>query len=81
MRHVWDDLDGQANGVAIYELQHNTLGYSNTFSGIGFSMQHTTKMLDATTEGSSKSFALNSAGLVDGADTWLGTCRCFWNYN
>ena len=33
---VWDDLDGQANGVATMSTT-NTLGYSGTFSGIGIS--------------------------------------------
>ena len=33
---VWDDLDGQANGVAAMTTT-NTLGYSGTFSGIGVS--------------------------------------------
>ncbi len=63
---VWDDLDGQANGIASMSTA-NTLGYSNTFSGIGVSIAYN-KDKGATTEGSSKSFALNSADLIDGAD-------------
>jgi len=63
---VWDDLDGQANGVATMSTA-NTLGYSNTFSGIGISVAYN-KDAGAATEGSSKSFAVNSSDLLDGAD-------------
>ena len=63
---VWDDLDGQANGVATMSTA-NTLGYSNTFAGIGVSAAYN-KSAGAATDGSSKSFALTSAGLVDGAE-------------
>ena len=62
---VWDDLDGQANGVATMSTT-NTLGYSNTFSGIGVSIAYNKNA--AATVGSSKSFALTSAGIIDGAE-------------
>ncbi len=64
--NVWDDLDGQANGVATMSTT-NTLGYSNTFAGIGVSAAYN-KSAGAATQGSSKSFALTSADLVDGAE-------------
>ena len=63
---VWDDLDGQANGVATMSTA-NTLGYTNTFAGIGISLAYN-KDKDTTTDGSSKSYALTSADLIDGAD-------------
>ena len=63
---VWDDLDGQANGIAAMSTA-NTLGYSNSFAGIGISAAYN-KDAGVTTEGSSKSLALNSADLIDGAD-------------
>ena len=64
--NVWDDLDGQANGVATMAT-NNTLGYSNTFAGVGLSVAYN-KDKDAATDGSSKSLALTSAGLIDGAE-------------
>ena len=64
--NVWDDLDGQANGVATMSTA-NTLGYSNTFAGIGISAAYN-KSAGAATDGSSKSIALTSAGLVDGGE-------------
>ena len=63
---VWDDLDGQANGVATMSTA-NTLGYSNTFAGIGISAAYN-KSAGAATDGSSKSLALTSGDLVDGAE-------------
>jgi len=63
---VWDDLDGQANGVATMSTT-NTLGYSNTFAGIGISAAYN-KDAGAATEGSSKSLALTSSDLIDGAE-------------
>ena len=47
---VWDDLDGQANGIATMSTT-NTLGYSNTFMGIGISAAYN-KDAGAATEGS-----------------------------
>ena len=64
--NVWDDLDGQANGVATMSTA-NTLGYSNTFSGIGVSLAYN-KSAGAATDGSSKSFALTSGGIIDGGE-------------
>jgi outer membrane protein OmpU len=63
---VWDDLDGQANGIATMSTT-NTLGYSNSLAGIGISVAYN-KDAGAGTEGSSKSFALTSADLIDGAE-------------
>ena len=54
---VWDDLDGQANGVGTMSTA-NTLGYTNTFAGIGVSLAYNKDASGhATTEGSSKSYA------------------------
>jgi outer membrane protein OmpU len=63
---VWDDLDGQANGVATMSTT-NTLGYSNTFLGIGISAAYN-KDAGVATEGSSKSLALTSSDMIDGAE-------------
>jgi len=63
---VWDDLDGQANGIAGMSTS-NTLGYTNSFSGIGVSIAHNPDA-GVTTEGSSTSFALTSSDLLDGAE-------------
>ena len=54
---VWDDLDGQANGVATMSTT-NTLGYSNTFAGIGISAAYN-KDAGTATEGSSKSIGFS----------------------
>ena len=62
---VWDDLDGQANGVATMSTT-NTLGYSGTFSGIGISAAYNKSAAGAV--GHSKSLALTSADLIDGAE-------------
>ena len=63
---VWDDLDGEANGIAGMSTT-NTLGYSNSFAGVGVSIAYNPDAGD-TTEGSSKSLALTSADLIDGAE-------------
>jgi outer membrane protein OmpU len=64
---VWDDLNGQANGITTMS-KHNTLGYSNTFMGIGISAAYNKDASGlATTAGSSKSLALTSSDLIDGA--------------
>ena len=63
---VWDDLDGQANGVATMSTT-NTLGYSNTFMGIGVSAAYN-KDNGTATEGSSKSIALSSSDMIDGGE-------------
>jgi outer membrane protein OmpU len=65
---VWDDLDGQANGIATMST-HNTLGYTNTFAGIGVSVAYNKDASGAaTTAGSSKSFALTSSDIIDGGE-------------
>ena len=63
---VWDDLDGEANGVAAMSTT-NTLGYSGSFSGIGVSVAYN-KDAGVATEGSSKSYALTSSDLIDGGE-------------
>jgi len=67
---VWDDLDGQANGVATMSTA-NTLGYSGTFAGIGLSAAYN-KDAGVGTEGSSKSLVFTSAGLMDGVELGYG---------
>jgi len=62
---VWDDLDGQANGVAAMTTT-NTIGYSGTFSGIGISAAYNKSA--AGTVGHAKSIALSSADIIDGAE-------------
>lgn len=68
---VWDDLDGQANGVGTMSTT-NTLGYSGTFAGIGISAAYNKDsgagLAGSATEGSSKSLALSSADIIDGAE-------------
>ena len=68
---VWDDLDGQANGVATMSTT-NTLGYSNTFAGMGISVAYNKDsgagLAGSATEGSSKSYALTSGDLMDGLE-------------
>ena len=63
---VWDDLDGQANGIAGMSTA-NTLGYTNSFAGIGISAAYN-KDAGVATEGSSKSIALTSSDLIDGGE-------------
>ena len=63
---VWDDLDGQANGIATMSTT-NTLGYSNTFMGLGISAAYN-KDAGTATEGSSKSLAITSSEMIDGAE-------------
>jgi len=67
---VWDDLDGQANGVATISTS-NTLGYANTFAGFGISGSYN-KNDGAGSTGSSKSLVLSSAELIDNADFGIG---------
>ena len=62
---VWDDLDGQANGVASMTTT-NTLGYSGTFSGIGVSAAYNKNT--AGTVGHAKSIALTSSDMIDGGE-------------
>ena len=62
---VWDDFDGQANGIAGMSTT-NTLGYSNTWSGVGVSLAYNKSA--AGTVGHAKSIGLTTADLVDGAE-------------
>jgi outer membrane protein OmpU len=67
---VWDDLDGQAHGVATIS-NANTIGYAGTFSGIGFSGSYN-KNAGASTHGSSKSVVITSSDLMDGIELGIG---------
>jgi outer membrane protein OmpU len=66
---VWDDLDGQANGVATISTT-NTIGYAGSFGGMGVSASYN-KSADGV-QGSSKSVVLSSGTLIDGADVGIG---------
>jgi outer membrane protein OmpU len=68
---VWDDLDGQANGIATI-TNKGTLGYSGSFGGLGISASYNnTDGADTTaTAGSSKSLVLS--GDVQGATVFIG---------
>jgi outer membrane protein OmpU len=68
---VWDDLDGQANGVATISNK-GTLGYAGTFSGVGVSISYNPDdaAAPATTAESSKSMVIS--GEVGGANVFLG---------
>ena len=68
---VWDDLDGQANGIATI-TNKGTLGYSGSFGGLGISASYNnTDGADKTaTAGSSKSVVLS--GDVQGATVFIG---------
>ena len=63
---VWDDLDGEANGV-LTGNKTNKIGYGTTFAGANFSMDYN-KQQDG---GSAKSFAIDYAP-ADGAMVFLG---------
>jgi len=63
---VWDDLDGQANGIASMSTA-NTLGYSGTFAGFGISGAYN-KSAGAGTSGSSKSIGVSSSDMMDGVE-------------
>lgn len=67
---VWDDLDGQANGVATISST-NTLGYAGTFGGMGVSASYN-KDSGGGNQGSSKSIVLTSGSLMDGVDVGIG---------
>ena len=72
---VWDDLDGQANGIATIS-KTNTFGYSGTFAGLGVSASYNKDSgagaAGSATEGSSKSIVLSSSDLVDGMEMGFG---------
>ena len=67
---VWDDLDGQANGVATISTT-NTLGYAGSFGGMGVSASYN-KDSGGGNQGSSKSIVLTSGSLMDGVDVGIG---------
>ena len=68
---VWDDLDGQANGIATI-TNKGTLGYSGSFGGLGISASYNNTQGDdkTATAGSSKSVVLS--GDVQGATVFIG---------
>jgi len=68
---VWDDLDGQANGIATI-TNKGTLGYSGSFGGMGVSASYnnTDGATTSATAGSSKSIVVS--GDVAGASVFLG---------
>ena len=67
---VWDDLDGQANGVATIS-NSNTLGYKGSFSGVDVSASYN-KNAGTSTISSSKSIVLASGSLMDNMDVGIG---------
>ena len=68
---VWDDLDGQKNGIATI-TNKGTLGYAGTFSGVGVSISYNPDdaVAPSTTSGASKSIVLS--GDVAGANVFVG---------
>jgi outer membrane protein OmpU len=74
---VWDDVAGEANGVAVIE-NDGTLGYKGTFGGIGISASFNadSNLNDGAaadeTGGSSYSVVLTSGDLIDGVELGYG---------
>ena len=66
---VWDDLDGQANGVATISTA-NTIGYAGSFAGLGVSASYNKSA--ASVAGSSKSLVVTSSDMMDGVEIGLG---------
>ena len=66
---VWDDMDGQANGIATIE-DAGTLGYTNSFGMFGVSLSYNPDA-GATTSESSQSIVLTAAP-ADGVSVFLG---------
>ena len=66
---VWDDLDGQANGIASISSA-NTLGYAGTFAGFGVSASYNKSA--AGTQGASKSLVISSSEMMDGVELGVG---------
>jgi outer membrane protein OmpU len=62
---VWDDLDGQANGVLTFN-SGNTFGYGSSFAGVNVSANYNKQ----TDGGSAKSFAADFAPM-DGAMVFI----------
>jgi len=67
---VWDDLDGQANGVATMSSA-NTLGYSTSMGGLAFSAAYN-KNAGSDLQGSSKSLVVSSGSLVENMNIGIG---------
>ena len=67
--NVWDDLDGQANGVATISTA-NTIGYAGSFAGLGVSASYNKSA--ASVAGSSKSLVVTSSDMMDGVEIGLG---------
>jgi outer membrane protein OmpU len=73
---VWDDLAGGDDGVATIN-NNGTLGYANTYAGIGVSLSYnpddnTGTALAPVTGGSSKSIVITSSDLMDGLEVGYG---------
>jgi outer membrane protein OmpU len=68
--NVWDDLDGQANGVITMSTA-NTIGYSGSFAGFGLSGAYN-KSSGGANVGSSKSFVVTSSDMMDGVELGIG---------
>jgi len=67
---VWDDLDGQANGITTISTT-NTLGYKGSFGGMGVSMSYN-KDAGVTTGTSSKSVVVTSGSMIDNVELGYG---------
>jgi len=67
---VWDDLDGQANGIATISTA-NTLGWAGSFAGMGISVSYN-KNAGTATHGSSKSAVITSSDMMDGVEFGVG---------
>ena len=72
---VWDDLDGQANGVATIS-KVNTFGYKGSFAGLGISASYNKDSgagaAGSATEGHSKSLVVTTSDMMDGLEAGVG---------
>jgi len=72
---VWDDLDGQANGIATIS-KTNTFGYKGSFAGLGISASYNKDSGAGTagsaTEGHSKSIVVTTSDMMDGLEAGVG---------
>ena len=68
---VWDDMDGQANGVATISNK-GTLGYAGTFAGLGVSISYNPDDAVAPADTSESSKSIVISGDVGGASVFLG---------
>jgi outer membrane protein OmpU len=66
---VYDDVDGDDNGIASTVSNTNMLGYNGTFGGIGISLGWAK---DAAAPGSDSSWVVTYDGLADGLDIGFG---------